>query len=259
MIRSARSVSVTRLGQSGFKLDLHGFIVLTDPYLSDSVARIEGPEFARLQPPPIQASSIHDAALVLISHAHRDHCDPDTLLPIAAAATTCRFMGPPEVLRTLRASGLDPQRLIAARAQPQLFGPGVSVTAVPAAHKHIELESDGSWRYVGYVIEHDDRRYYFAGDTCVHDAVLGVLAGVGRIDIAFLPVNECNFYRDRRGIVGNMSVRDAFQMARELDVKAVVPMHYDMFAPNCVYREEIELIYSRMQPGFELVIDPERL
>ena len=259
MSRSTRAVSVTWLGQSGFRLDFGGFIVLTDPYLTDSVARVEGPDFGRLRPPPVQPDSIRDASLVLISHVHRDHCDPDTLLPISAAAPMCLFMGPVQVVRTLRGCGLDAQRLIASSAQPRSFGPGVSVAAVPAAHRHIELESDGSWRYVGYVIEHDGRRYYFAGDTCVHDTVVGMLASMGRIDVAFLPVNECNFYRDRRGIVGNMSVRDAFQMAMELDVATVVPMHYDMFAPNCVYREEIELIYSRMRPGFELVIDPERL
>ena len=168
-------------------------------------------------------------------------------------------MGPGQVLRTLTRHGLDSRRLVQAVERSQVFGPDVVITAVPAAHKCIEREADGSLRFVGYVIEHAGRRYYHAGDTCVHDLVLQTLTDIGRIDVAFLPVNECNFFRDRRGIVGNMSVRDAFRMADELGVSVMVPMHYDMFAPNCVYREEIEIIYARMRPGFRLVLDAENL
>jgi L-ascorbate metabolism protein UlaG (beta-lactamase superfamily) len=168
-------------------------------------------------------------------------------------------MGPRDVLRILTSIGIEQRRMLGAVEQPRIFGDGVSVAAVPAAHKHIEHDADGSWRFVGYVIEYAGRRYYFAGDTCVHDSLLEKLAALGPIDVAFLPVNECNFFRDRRGIVGNMSVRDAFHMARELGVATVVPMHYDMFAPNCVYLEEIELIHRRMRPGFRLVVDPRLL
>ncbi len=256
---SVSNVSIGSLGQSGFRFAFGDFVVLTDPYLSNSVALSEGPDFNRLVPPAMEPNSVHDASLVLVSHAHRDHCDPETLLPISMASPGCLFMGPAEVVRALELIGIGPQRLLRATDQRQAFGDGIAVTAVPAAHKCIERDAGGSWRFVGYVIEYADRRYYFAGDTCVHDSVLERLAAVGPIDVAFLPVNECNFFRDRRGIVGNMSVRDAFHMARELGVSAVVPMHYDMFAPNTVYVEEIELIYSRMRPGFRLVIDPQAL
>lgn len=256
---TALKTPVRWLGQSGFRFDFSGFIVFTDPYLSDSVAALDGPEFKRLHPPPVQPDEIRDASLVLISHIHLDHCDPDTLLPISRASPTCLFMGPAQVLRTLETLGLDPGRLLPAREYKQVFGPGITITAVPAAHKNIERETDGSLRFVGYIIQHDGQCYYHAGDTSVNDYVLKALVEVGPIDVAFLPVNECNFYRDRRGIVGNMSVRDAFRMAEELSVPVVVPMHYDMFALNCVYRDEIQIIYEQTRPGFRLVLDPGNL
>jgi hypothetical protein len=34
-------------------------------------------------------------------------------------------------------------------------------------------------------------------------------------------------------------------------------MHWDMFAPNSVYLEEIELLYRLMQPSFEMKVYPE--
>jgi len=74
-----------------------------------------------------------------------------------------------------------------------------------------------------------------------------------------MPVNERNFYREKRGIVGNMSVREAFQMATDIGVKTLVPTHWDMFAPNSVYKEELNLLYELMRPPFEMRLDPQEL
>ena len=82
---------------------------------------------------------------------------------------------------------------------------------------------------------------------------------MGSIDVAFIPVNERNFYREKRGIIGNMSVREAFQMAADIGVKTLVPTHWDMFAPNSVYKEELDLLYKLMRPPFEMRIDPQEL
>jgi L-ascorbate 6-phosphate lactonase len=112
---------------------------------------------------------------------------------------------------------------------------------------------------VGYVLAADGVRYYHAGDTRAAEALIASVRAIGPIDVAILPVNERNFFRERRGIIGNMSVREAFGLAVELGCKRVIPCHWDMFAPNRVYREEIDLIYSRMAPPFELDLRaPER-
>ena len=64
------------------------------------------------------------------------------------------------------------------------------------------------------------------------DELIDVLKNIGDIDIALLPVNEDNYFERRRGIVGNMSARDAFGLAAEVGIKSVVPVHWDMFAIN---------------------------
>ncbi len=53
-----------------------------------------------------------------------------------------------------------------------------------------------------------------------------------------------------------MSVREAFQFAADSGIKKFVPTHWDMFSPNLVYQEEIELLYRKIQPPFNLVINP---
>jgi L-ascorbate metabolism protein UlaG (beta-lactamase superfamily) len=45
-------------------------------------------------------------------------------------------------------------------------------------------------------------------------------------------------------------------MAAEIGVRTLVPMHWDMFAPNSVFREEIELVYGRLNAPFALSINP---
>ena len=103
------------------------------------------------------------------------------------------------------------------------------------------------------------KKIYHSGDCSVHSEIVDILRELSPIDIAFLPVNECNYYRDRQGIIGNMSIRDAFNLVSELGVKKMVPIHYDMFEPNCVYIEEIKIVYEKTLSKFELIIQPEEI
>ena len=139
--------------------------------------------------------------------------------------------------------------------QEKLVLDGISVQAVPAAHPNIETIGPGLSRFVGYVIEYKGYRIYHAGDTCVHRELIQRLQSFSGIDLAFIPVNEKNFYRDERGIIGNMSIRDAFDFASDIGVRNFVPVHWDMFELNKVYREEIELLYEKLGPDFVLTFD----
>jgi L-ascorbate metabolism protein UlaG (beta-lactamase superfamily) len=68
-----------------------------------------------------------------------------------------------------------------------------------------------------------------------------------------LPVNEDNFFRRRRGIVGNMTIREAFGLAAEVGIQSVVPVHWDMFAVNSASPEEIKAVYKADAWPFELI------
>ena len=50
-----------------------------------------------------------------------------------------------------------------------------------------------------------------------------------------------------------MSVREAFNFAEELNVKTLVPLHWDMFRVNSVSVGEMELVYDSMAPRFRLM------
>lgn len=250
------SVRVTKLGQAGFRLQFGGTSIYIDPYLSDSVEQMEGPRLKRLLPAPFQAHQVTDANYVLISHIHMDHCDIDTLLPLSKASPSCFFIGPMNVIRYLVSQGISVERTIVADKESILLNGKIEVHPIPAAHKNIEQDFDGYLRYLGYVISYNEKLYLHTGDTCVHSTVIESIRQLGKIDIAFLPVNECNYFRDRAGIVGNMSIREAFHFAEEVGASTVIPMHYDMFEPNQAYPEEIQMIYDKMSPSFTLNMEP---
>ncbi len=254
--KTAHSAEVIALGQSGFRFHMRGATIYIDPYLSDGVEKIAGDLYRRQVPIWKAPGLVNDADWVLITHGHLDHCDLETILPISNASPTCHFVGPNEVCGYLERHGISSDRLARAPNAWLELAPGIRVHAVPAAHPEIETDRDGHWKCVGYVLEFNGRRMYHSGDTSLVSALIEFLDRLRPIDTAFLPVNEKNYFREQLGIVANMGLRDAFGFAQRLDVTKLVPMHWDMFLPNSVFQEEIELYYRLSKPQFDLIINP---
>jgi L-ascorbate metabolism protein UlaG (beta-lactamase superfamily) len=253
-------INVLPLGQSGFRFEAGGNVLYVDPYLSDHVAEVEGEHMRRMAPIVLSPEDVTDARWVLVSHIHLDHCDPATLPSIAKASPGCQFIGPREVVDFLGTElAISKSRLHVAQEEWFSLGKKWHLRAVPAAHCRIERDEKGNLRCIGYIMKFEGRCFYHSGDCSIHPDIIEILQANGPIDVAFLPVNECNYYRDRAGIIGNMSIREAFGLAEEIGVGTLVPVHYDMFAPNCVYEEEIAVVYGKTAPPFQLLFKPRRL
>lgn len=252
-------IPVQMFGQSGCRLNFPDATIYCDPYLSNSVQVLHAPDLERQVPILVPPENIADADLVLITHDHIDHCDPHTLPKIASASPQARFIAPPGPAANLQSWGIDAERIQTAREDWMQIAPGLRVRAVPAAHPEIERDTNGHLICVGYLIDYEDRRIYLAGDTFARQEIIDCLIEHGPVHTAFLPVNEHNFFRDRCGILGNMSVREAFQFATEIGVNQVVAVHWDMFAINAVAPEEIRLMHRHLNSGFSLLLNPSAL
>jgi L-ascorbate metabolism protein UlaG (beta-lactamase superfamily) len=242
------SLEILGLGQSGVRMAFTDTVVYIDPYLTDRVADLHGPELARLLPAPVSPEAVRDARWVLVTHEHDDHADPATLGPIASASPEARFVCPAPVVEILTSAGVPRDRIAIAEERWIALSGRVSLRAVPAAHLALERGADDRATRVGYLLEADGHRVYHAGDTMPHPEIVAALAD-RPVDYALLPVNERNYYRDARGIVGNMSVREALQMAVEIRASALIPVHWDLFAANSTPKAEIELLHRLLQPG----------
>ncbi len=241
-------MALSHLGQSGFRMQLGTYVVYVDPYLSDSWSGYI--DRGCVTCGRRRSSRSPSSMLTWCSSlTPTSMSDPDTLSVVArnnpgadsSPPTRWRRCSPHRRGRCLAHPGGRRGQRVPARRQRRASGCQPRIRPSSAM-------SGGGARFLGFVIEHAGTRLYHAGDGSVHEDVIAAVRRHGPIDTALLPVNECNFFRERLGIVGNMSIREAFGLAVELGARRLVPMHFDMFAPNCVYEEEIEVVYRWQSP-----------
>lgn len=245
-------VKVYPLGQVGYLFDLGDVRIVIDPYLTDSVADQFGESLRRMSQPTLAASEMTGVAWVLLTHAHLDHADPASLAALAAVSPAARFIAPYECMPILAAAGIALDRIkIVTAGECVSVSDQSHIRATPAAHTALETDASGRCRYLGYYITTPAIRIFHAGDTIAHEAIFESLNGCP-VDYAFLPVNECNYFRAAAGIVGNMTPREAFGFAERICARTLVPTHWDLFASNSTFPWELEALFSALKPDFQL-------
>jgi L-ascorbate metabolism protein UlaG (beta-lactamase superfamily) len=189
---------------------------------------------------------------VLLTHAHDDHTDLATLLPLLDANPCAQVMAPSPCRQLLLEAGVPGTRL----KQPAVgwadLGADIQVRSIPAAHPRLEFDPQGNSNYVGYLLRYPGGTIYHAGDTSPHPVIFSELSSESGIDWALVPVNERNYFREADGIIGNMSVREAFQFAECIGARRVIPIHWDLFRFNSTSPEEIQLLHQLEPKRFEL-------
>jgi L-ascorbate metabolism protein UlaG (beta-lactamase superfamily) len=207
-------MELTWLGQGGFLLASGRWRVAIDPYLSDALA---AKGLARMIPPPCSLAELAPS-LVVCTHDHDDHLDPQTVLPVADAWPESRFAGPPAVVGHLARLGIAVHRCTALSPGQKLSHDCFTVAAAPARHN-----GDA----IGVVVEAEGLRAWISGDTLFFDELAGGVreAAGGPVDVAMICVN---------GRWGNMTWRQAADVVRMLQPCLAIPMHYGMFRQNTV-------------------------
>lgn len=233
------------LGQAGFWIETGRHRILIDPYLSDSLAiKYAGKanDHRRMMPPPIAVEALPRPDLVLVTHAHTDHMDPDTLRPLAARFPDLPFVVPAARMDVARERiGLS-AKLVGVDAGETLDPlEGVTVTVFPAAHETLERDREGRHLFLGYGIHAGGFRLYHSGDTIPFDGLAEAVRGF-RPEIALLPVNGRDAARLAAGIPGNLTLAEAVELATAAGVAYLVPHHFGLFAFNTADEAAIDAL-----------------
>lgn len=200
-------MKVILLGQAGLLFDLDGVRVMVDPYLSNSVERLE-PKNYRRQPIDESFFDIKPDILVL-THNHLDHTDPETLKKLFSRHNGICVLASGNAWQTVRKFGGDNNYI--------MFNRGTVWTEKGIRFEAIHAEHSDD-KAVGVIISCDGKNYYITGDTLYNKKVIKDINVP--IDVVFLPIN---------GVGNNMNMTDAAQFAREIKAKTAVPVHFGMF------------------------------
>lgn len=200
------------LGQAGFIFKTSdNNLIAVDPYLSDCCERYFG--FKRLMPHIMDANDLIFDELI-VSHAHYDHFDPDSI-PVLMSNGHTELIGAKDTKEECERLGIK-GNITYLSCNETLVRNDVKVTGLPCDHG--ELAPDA----LGLLIEIAEKRIYMMGDTAYRPDLLENPL-LHNVDLLVLPIN---------GAFGNLNEEEAALVIKALAPKLAVPCHYWNFAEH---------------------------
>lgn len=201
-------MKVTYLGQGGLLFDFDGTLVIVDPYLSNSVEKIQ-PEnkrrvavdesFLKLKPD-----------IILLTHNHLDHTDPETLKHYLSKDSSVTVLASHNAWNTVRSTfGGIKNNYVS-------FNVGTVWTEKSIVFEAVYAEHSDEYA-IGVLITYNDKTYYVTGDTLYNIKVFESITK--KVDYVFLPVN---------GRGNNLNFVDGKNFCEKLGAVAV-PIHCGLF------------------------------
>ncbi len=213
------NIKMSWLGHASMLIECSGLRILVDPHLGShcSIA-------PRTWPAPLQAEACGPVDLVLISHAHRDHLDPETLSRLQSIGTLILPRGCEDWLK----NNIQVHQLIKADSDQQYSGLGWKVESFALAHGGHRNHPFrlGNLKALGYVLHIGSKKIVIIGDS---GADLDGLALKDRFrpDIALLPIGA---YSPAWPIgEQHLNPEQAVQLGFDLGVSWVIPIHFGTF------------------------------
>jgi L-ascorbate metabolism protein UlaG (beta-lactamase superfamily) len=151
---------------------------------------------------PFRITKADTADIIIITHAHYDHCSPEDVKKLQGPDTI--IVAPADCAAKLQGE------IKSVRPGDRLNVSGVQIEVVPAYNTNKQFHiKDMNW--VGYIFTISGERIYLAGDT---DYIPEMKTF--RADIALLPVSGTYV----------MTAHEAAQAALDINPKIAIPMHY---------------------------------
>jgi L-ascorbate 6-phosphate lactonase len=227
------SMAFWGFGQMGIGIKTPQTMLYIDLCLSDVLLQFSD-IWARAYPPPVQPEQITNADYYLISHEHADHLDPLTIAPILRQSPRTRFIAPGWCKAQLLELGVNPANLIIPKALEPMKLPDsdVTLTAIPSAHYAKEYDDEKGYRWLGYLIEANGVTFYHAGDTIIYEDYIATLKRLPTPDVAMLPMNGRDYFRELKEAIGNFHPIEAARLASDLGWDMLIVGHNDLYPFN---------------------------
>jgi L-ascorbate metabolism protein UlaG (beta-lactamase superfamily) len=208
-------VAITWIGHASFLIQFTDLNVLIDPNFANWLFWLK-----RIKRAGLRLKDLPPVDLVLLTHAHFDHFHKPTLrrLPHPKIGVMPRGVGD-------LAKNLGFTRVIELEHWESFSQAEWKVTFTPSKHWGARTIIDSHRGYGGFILEHQGRKIYHAGDS----AYFHGFKEIGRKfapEIALLPIGAYHPESFRKVHMGPDEAIEAF---KDLRAKFFVPMHYGTF------------------------------
>ncbi len=203
-------MKITWLGQTGLLFDNGKTKIMIDPYLSNSVEKVNPKNYRRVSVDERFFEVSPD--IMIFTHDHLDHYDPETAPRfLNKNEKQITVLCPTSVWQKAREHG-GGHNYVQFNCRTKWSEYGFRFTAVRAEHSDPFA--------IGVIVEDlsENKTYYITGDTLYNEEIFAYIPE--RIDVLFLPVN---------GVGNNMNMTDAKQFCERVSPKVTVPYHCGMF------------------------------
>jgi L-ascorbate metabolism protein UlaG (beta-lactamase superfamily) len=191
--RSDNRITASRLGHATVLINFFGLRILTGPVLFPRIGiRLPGLTLGpkRLTTPALIVRDLPKIDIVLLSRAHFDHFDMRALHRFDRPTTVITPGRTRDLLRWTRFRDVSELRWKEMKSV-KTFAGNIDIIAFRVKHWGARTRRDTYRGYNGYVLERNNRRIIFSGDTALTDSFAELRAS-GPSDLAIMPIGAYN-------------------------------------------------------------------
>lgn len=208
-------VAITWIGHASFLVQFTDLNVLIDPNFANWLFLLK-----RIKRSGLKISDLPPIDLVLLTHAHFDHFHKPTLRRLPHPGIGVMPWGVGDLAHDLGFS-----RVIELEWWESFARGDWKVTFTPSNHWGARVLGDDHRGFGGFVLEHQGRSIYHAGDSAYFDGFKDIGHQL-EPEIALLPIGAYHPETFRRVHMGPDEAIKAYQ---DLNSQWLVPMHYGSF------------------------------
>ncbi len=208
-------VALTWIGHASFLVQHTDLNVLIDPNFANWLFLLK-----RIKRAGMKIQHLPPIDLVLLTHAHFDHFHKPTLKKLPSPKVGVMPWGMADLAR-----GLGFKEIVELKWWESYNHGDWKVTLTPSKHWGARTLRDTHRGYGGFVLEHQGRTLYHAGDSAYYDGFKEIGERLAP-EIALLPIGA--YYPDTFRTT-HMGPDDAVKVFKDLNSKWLVPMHYGAF------------------------------
>lgn len=208
-------LALTWIGHASFLVQFTDLNVIIDPNFANWLFLLK-----RLKRPGLHHTHLPPIDLVLLTHAHFDHFHKPSIRRIQSPKIGIMPWGMGDLAR-----GLGFERIIELKWWESFCHGDWKVTLTPCKHWGARVLRDHHRGFGGFVLEHQGRTIYHAGDSAYFPGFKHIGERLAP-EVALLPIGAY-FPESFRQV--HMGPDEALKSFRDLGSKWFVPMHYGSF------------------------------